>query len=68
MELEKKRPFIAVVDDIRFPLEATYPEPYKKGAIFGIIGLFLGIAVVVGFHLAKEMLVKQKQAFRKLNS
>ncbi|MFM7766007.1 MAG: hypothetical protein ACKO6I_10150 [Sphingomonadales bacterium] len=67
MELEKKRPFIAVVDDIRFPLDAKYPEPYKKGAIFGIIGLILGIAVVVGFHLAKEFLVKQKQAFRTIN-
>jgi hypothetical protein len=67
MELEKKRPFIAVVDDIRFPLEATYPEPYKKGAIFGFVGLFLGTVLVVGFHLAKEFLVKQKQAFRKMN-
>ncbi|NBP05064.1 MAG: hypothetical protein EBV15_02425 [Bacteroidetes bacterium] len=67
MELEKKRPFIAVVDDIRFPLEATYPEPYKKGAIFGFLGLILGTALVVGFHLAKEYLVKQKQAFRKMN-
>ena len=67
MELEKKRPFIAVVDDIRFPLEATYPEPYKKGVIFGILGLILGAALVVGFHLAKEFLVKQKQAFRKMN-
>ena len=67
MELEKKRPFIAVVDDIRFPLEATYPEPYKKGAIFGIPGLILGTAVVVGFQLSREFLVKQKQAFRKMN-
>jgi uncharacterized protein involved in exopolysaccharide biosynthesis len=66
MELEKKRPFIAVVDDIRFPLEATYPEPYKKGAIFGIIGLILGVVLIVGYHLAKEFLVKQKQAFRKM--
>jgi capsule polysaccharide export protein KpsE/RkpR len=62
MELEKKRPFIAVVDDIRFPLEATYPEPYKKGAIFGIIGLILGVVLIVGYHLAKEFLVKQQQA------
>jgi hypothetical protein len=66
MELEKKRPFIAVVDDIRFPLEATYPEPYKKGAIFGIIGLILGVVLIVGYHLAKEFLVKPKQAFRKM--
>ncbi|MBM3920969.1 MAG: hypothetical protein FJ347_07060 [Sphingomonadales bacterium] len=68
MELEKKRPFIAVVDDIRFPLEATYPAPYKKGAVFGFVGLILGIAIVVGFHLAKELLMKQKQAFRKMNA
>lgn len=68
MELEKKRPFIAVVDDIRFPLEATYPKPYKKGAIFGFIGLLFGAALVIGFHLAKEFLVKQKQEFRKMNA
>ena len=68
MELEKKRPFIAVVDDIRFPLEATYPDPYKKGAIFAIIGLLLGTALVVGYQLALEFLIKQKQEFKKLNA
>ena len=68
IELEKKRPFIAVVDDIRLPLDAIYHGHYKKGVIFGIIGLILGTAVVVGFHLAKEFLVKQKQAFRKMSA
>ncbi len=68
MELEKKRPFIAIVDDIRFPLDATYPEPYKKGIIFGILGLFLGIALVVGAVFGKEVIVKQQQAFRKASA
>lgn len=63
MELEKTRPFISIVDDIRFPLNATWPKPLNKTITGLILGLFLGILGLIGFRVAQEFLKSQRQDF-----
>jgi hypothetical protein len=63
MDLERKRPFISVVDDIRLPLDSSETAPLKKSIIFGIVGLLLGIALIVGLMKGKEFLQKQKSDY-----
>lgn len=65
MELEKNRPFISVVDDIRFPLDAVWPKPLNKAITFSIIGLFVGIAGIIGINLGLDFLKQQKVEFQK---
>jgi len=64
MELEKNRPFISVVDDIRFPLDAVWPKPLNKAIIFLIIGVVLGLIGIIGVNLGLEFLKKQKKEFQ----
>lgn len=64
LELERKKPFISVVDDIRFPLEAVHPSPVSKGIINAILGLILGALLPAGFAVARDFIKKQKLAYK----
>lgn len=63
LELEKKKPFISVVDDIRFPLDAKYPKPLVKAITGLLIGLMIGASLPILFSLGKEQLRLQKEKY-----
>lgn len=63
LELEKKKPFISVVDDIRFPLDAQYPKPWIKAITGALMGLVLGAGLLIIFQLLREQLQKQREKF-----
>lgn len=63
LELERSKPFISVVDDIRLPLAGDSPKPIKKAFTLGFIGLFLGLAVIIGVFLGSDYLKKQKKEY-----
>lgn len=67
LDLERKKPFITEVDDVRLPLNAARPKPIMKGIIFGILGLVLGVAGIVGWALGSDMLKKQKLEYHILH-
>lgn len=63
IDLERRRPFISVVDDIRLPLDSEWPKPFKKSLGWGIIVTILGIAAVVGGFFGWDLLKAQKSEF-----
>lgn len=63
-ELEKRRPFISVVDDVRYPLESKGPKAVNQGIVSAIIGVVIGILLLVGKSFGADFLQKQKQAFK----
>lgn len=67
IDLERRKPFISVVDDVRLPLLAVWPEPTKKGVAFGLVGFVLGLALVVGTIMGIDFLKAQKQQFQTTN-
>jgi hypothetical protein len=63
-ELEKRRPFISVVDDVRYPLESVGPKSVNQGVISAILGVLIGALLLVGKDFGGDFLHKQKQAFK----
>jgi hypothetical protein len=63
-ELEKRRPFISVVDDVRYPLTSVGPKSVNQGVISAIIGILIGALLLVGKDFGGDFLHKQKQAFK----
>lgn len=63
LDLEKKKPFIQIVNDIRLPLDGTGNEPVKKGIIMLVISSLVGIILVAGFLFIKDYLKEQKASF-----
>jgi hypothetical protein len=63
-ELEKRRPFISVVDDIRYPLESKGPKAMNQGLISALIGILIGALLLVGKDFGGDFLQKQKQAYK----
>jgi hypothetical protein len=62
-ELEKRRPFISVVDDIRYPLASTGPKAMNTGIIYSLVGLLIGALLLAGKEFSAEFLKKQKQEY-----
>jgi len=65
IDLERRRPFISVVDDIRMPLEAKWPNPLKKAISIAIVFTLLGFALIVGALFGVDILAAQKEDFVK---
>lgn len=63
LDLERNKPLISVVDDPRFPLKSTYPNPLSKGLKTFIVILILGIAVLLGLLFGLDFLKKQKEEY-----
>ncbi len=64
VDLERRRPFISVVDDIRLPLKAVWPEPLNKAIFLSIVGILVGIGAVVGSILGLDLLKKQRAEYK----
>lgn len=60
VDYERRKPFISVVDDIRFPLDMSSNNAVKKSLSIAII-LFLGLTVLTGFILYGLTLLKQQR-------
>jgi len=60
MDMQRRKPLFAVVDDIRLPLESESPKSFKKGMTLGLIGLILGLVLLVGYFLGIDYLKQQK--------
>ncbi|MBS3915106.1 MAG: hypothetical protein KG003_11435 [Bacteroidetes bacterium] len=67
LDMERKKPFISIVDDIRLPLDAVWPNPLNKSITFSIVSLVLGFAAVAGVILGLDILKTQKKEFEKLH-
>lgn len=65
LEMERRKPFITVIDDIRTPLETESENPLMKSIFITLIVFILGIALTLGFFLGKDYLKKQKEEFMK---
>lgn len=63
IDLERQKPFISVVDDIRLPLLSTWPKPLNKALVFSILVLILGFAGIAGILLGIDFLKEQKKEF-----
>ncbi len=61
MDLEKKRPFITMVDDPRLPLPHTRPSTMMKG-IIGFIAGFILVLVGVGIFIFVSGYLRQEKA------
>ena len=64
IDWERKKPFISVVDDIRLPLDAEWPKPFKKALSLSIIGMLLSAAAVVGVIFGMGAIDQQRQEFQ----
>ncbi len=62
-ELEKRRPFIAIVDDVRYPLNSVAPKVITQGLISFVIGIVIGLFLLVGKDFGGDYIKKQKQVF-----
>lgn len=63
IDLERRRPFISVIDDIRVPLDSKWPNPMKKAITLAIVMFILGLAGIIGVFLGWDILKKQKREF-----
>ena len=63
IDWERKKPFISVVDDIRLPLDAEWPKPFKKALSLSIIAMLLSVAAVVGIIFGLGAIDQQRQEF-----
>ena len=63
LDLEKKAPFIQVVNDIRLPLDGSVNSPIKKGMVLASISLLVGFILIGGFFFAKDFLTQQRKDF-----
>jgi hypothetical protein len=63
LDLERQKPFLSIVDDIRFPLAASYPKPLNKG-MMGFFGGFIFMLIVLGGGIfGLDWLKQQRQEF-----
>lgn len=67
IDLERQKPFISVVDDIRLPLDGTWPKPLNKGFAMAVIALLLGFAAIAGVVFGLDYLKTQQSEFRKIS-
>ncbi len=64
LDLERKKPFISIVDDVRLPLDAVTSAPLKKAINWSLIS-FLGVLVlIIGGIFGAEFLKDQYWAFK----
>ncbi|MCC7299209.1 MAG: hypothetical protein IT244_12810 [Bacteroidia bacterium] len=66
INMERNKPFISVVDDIRLPLESKWPQPLNNGLFMGVVGIVLGIALIVGLIFGLDFLKSQKEAYKSM--
>ncbi|MBL7812069.1 MAG: hypothetical protein JNL57_07580 [Bacteroidetes bacterium] len=64
LDYERQKPFLSIIDDVRYPLNSSYPKPMMKGILFLLVGIILGFAGRTGWILGKEFLQKQRDAFK----
>lgn len=63
IDLERQRPFITIVDDIRLPLDSKWPKPLNKAMIMGFLALILTFAAIAGVFVGIDYLNEQKKQF-----
>lgn len=63
IEMERQKPFISVVDDIRLPLDAVWPKPLSKAITSSLLAIFLGFALTIGILMGLDILKAQKKEF-----
>lgn len=68
IDLERQKPFISVVDDIRLPLDGTWPKPLNKAVALSIVSLLLSFGAIAGFIFGIDFLKQQQSEFKKLSS
>lgn len=65
LEMERRKPFITVIDDIRTPLDKEVVNPMMRSVFIALLVFVLGIALTLGFYLLRDYLKAQKEDFIK---
>lgn len=65
LEMERRKPFITVIDDIRTPLDVEVINPMMRSITIAIVVFLLGILLTLGFYLLKDYLKAQREDFMK---
>lgn len=65
LEIERRKPFITVIDDIRVPLPFESEKPLAKSILILILIFIVGVGLTLGFYMGKDYLKQQKEDFLK---